>query len=152
MNYKVVGIGNPIMKDDGIGVYITEKFKDLIKLDNVEIYIGETDAEMCLSKIEKDDFLIIIDGTLLGLEPGTINQYPLNSITDIYKSYSQHDMSLLYLLTRYGYQNDGYIIGIEVDEVDFGTELSEVLQSNINIILDKVKRIIIETLEVRRDA
>jgi hydrogenase maturation protease len=142
MNIKVIGIGNRIMKDDGIGVRITEDIRKWLEEREMKVMIGETDSESCFYQIEEEDFLIIIDGTLFGIEPGTITVEALNRVKPAYKGYSQHNMSFIDLLYRYKKTNKGYLIGIEVGEIGFGIDLSEVLEQKYSLLLIEVKKII----------
>ncbi|PKM96441.1 MAG: hypothetical protein CVU84_01645 [Firmicutes bacterium HGW-Firmicutes-1] len=144
---KVIGIGNRIMTDDGIGVLVAEGLKDYMEEYDIEIMIGETDVETCLNQIRDEDFLVIIDATLFDLAPGTITNRELSSIKSNYKSYSQHDISLIDLLYRYGKKNKGYFIGIEAGEIGFGIDLSIELQSKFCSILEEVKNLIKDILE-----
>lgn len=140
MNVKVIGIGNRIMKDDGIGVRIAEDLCDWIKEHGAKVIIGETDAESCFYEIEEDDFLIIIDGTLYGMKPGRVTIEELTSMKPMYKGYSQHNMSIIELLYRNNQINKGYLIGIEVGEIGFGIEFSKEIQQAYDEILEEVRK------------
>lgn len=147
MNIKVIGIGNRIMKDDGIGVRIAEDISYWIEERGMKLVIGETDSESCFYQIGEEDYLIIIDGTLFGIEPGTITVEVLNRVKPAYKGYSQHNMSFIDLLYRHKKTNKGYLIGIEVGEIGFGIDLSEVLEQKYSLLLIEVKKTIETIME-----
>lgn len=142
MNFKVIGIGNRIMKDDGIGVRIAEDIHQWIEGLGMKVMIGETDSESSFYQIDEEDFLIVIDGTLFGIKPGTITVAALNSVKPAYKGYSQHNMSFIDLLYRHKKMNKGYLIGIEVGEIGFGLDLSQELQQKYSLLLKEVRKII----------
>jgi len=136
MSVKVLGIGNVIMSDDGIGVLIAKSLEKNLEKYNIEVIIGECDVEYCLSCIEEGDVLFIIDAGLYGLPSGEL------TITDIRDSrkelktgYSQHQMSLVKLISNYNLKNiSAYVIAIEVENIDFGIEISSSLKSKFEII------------------
>ena len=140
MNIKVIGIGNRIMEDDAIGVMLAEELKEALEKLGVEVIIGETDVDYCLSFVEEEDFLFIIDATLYGLEPGTLTIEEIKK-EKLYskEEYSQHQISLVKLISICDIRNvSGYILGIEVVDVDFGIELSPVINDKFNDIKNKV--------------
>lgn len=140
MGMKVIGIGNRIMGDDAIGVMIAESLEETLENLGVEVIIGETDVDYCLSFIEDGDFLFIIDATLYGLEPGTLTIGEINK-EKVYaqEEYSQHQISLVKLISICNVKNiSGYILGIEVVEVDFGIELSTLIKARFDDIKSKV--------------
>jgi len=140
MGMKVIGIGNRIMADDAIGVMIAESLEEALENLGVEVIIGETDVEYCLSFIDDGDFLFIIDATLYDLEPGTLTVQEINK-EKIYakEEYSQHQISLVKLIGICNVKNiSGYILGIEVLEVDFGIELSNIIKARFDDIKSKV--------------
>ena len=149
MNIKVIGIGNRIMGDDAIGVMLAEELKEALEKLGVEVIIGETDVDYCLSFVEEEDFLFIIDATLYGLEPGTLTIEEIKK-EKLYskEEYSQHQISLVKLISICDIRNvSGYILGIEVVDVDFGIELSPVINDKFNDIKNKVYDFIV----LRRD-
>jgi len=148
MKKKLFAIGNPIMMDDGIGIAVAREIRDWLVQRKVEIIIGETDMDYCMSFIENNDFILIIDATYLNNQPGCVTTCPILELNDDYKSgYSQHEMSLLKGLTMNGKKVNGYFIGIEIDNIQFGCELSENLRVQFQSICEKVKAEIEKMLE-----
>lgn len=151
---KIIGIGNRIMGDDGIALKILEEIEDKIKIINskIEIIIGETDFEYCLDKINDNDFVIIIDSTCLGLQSGEITLLSFEECQNhlIKKSDSQHDISLIDMVIKYKNNIHGYIIGIEVHDVDFNLNISHILnymfKDICSEVLNKIK-IILNNME-----
>ncbi|MDH4003051.1 MAG: HyaD/HybD family hydrogenase maturation endopeptidase [Xanthomonadales bacterium] len=69
----VMGIGNTLLQDDGIGVHVTELFKSLSPADpNVEVLDGGTIGLSLLPEIEDADAVVIVDASEIGERPGTI--------------------------------------------------------------------------------
>ncbi|WP_138204712.1 hydrogenase maturation protease [Haloimpatiens lingqiaonensis] len=140
MGKKIIAIGNRIMKDDAVGILIGEELKNDLESLGFEVILGETDVDYCLSFIDKDDFIIILDCTLYGIEPGKITALNIKDNKNFFeKGYSQHQLSLIKLLNSYSMKNvTGYIIGIEGVNVNYGTELSTELLEKFNHIKNQV--------------
>lgn len=144
MGKKVIAIGNRIMKDDAIGILIGEELRGNLEKLGFEVILGETDVDYCLSFIQKEDFIFILDCTLYGMQPGKISVLDIKGKNNFFeKGYSQHQLSLIKLLNSYSIQNvTGYIIGIEGVDVNYGTELSIELLNKFNYIKKEVYKII----------
>jgi len=140
---KLIAIGNRLMSDDGIAIAVAEnllnKFKDL----NIEIIIAETDCQTYFNLLNNNDFVIILDALYTGAEPGSIDVF---SLDDVLKSSNaintQHDMSIIDFMKIYNRKLKGYMIGIEVEKVGFGDELSSILKEKFYNICYKVEQII----------
>jgi hypothetical protein len=61
-----------------------------------------------------------------------------------------HGIHLLSMLKRAKYVPDGFVIGIEPLEINYGFTLSDILKSRYPYILGKVKRIIDIEIEKHR--
>ena len=99
---KVFGIGNILLKDDGIGVRLARNIKRRVDKDNIneiEVFIGETDYLYCLENINDDEFIIILDSTYFGINPGEITFKKLEECDKlISKEITAHETSLLSLV------------------------------------------------------
>lgn len=147
MAIKIIAIGNILMGDDGVGIRVGEKMKDKLERINIEVVLGETDFQYCVSKIQQGDFLFLLDASIMGKKPGEITVIPIENY--IYKGnvYSEHGCSLLTLINLYRKEVKGYIIAIEVEEVKFSLNLSNILESKLNNITKEIIEIIKEVLK-----
>jgi hydrogenase maturation protease len=69
----VMGIGNTLLQDDGIGIHITELFKSSREPDpNLDIIDGGTIGLSLLPEIEDADAVIIVDASEIGEHPGAM--------------------------------------------------------------------------------
>ena len=69
----VMGIGNTLLQDDGVGVHVTELFRSTQQADsNVEVVDGGTIGLSLLPDIEDADAVIIVDASEIGERPGTM--------------------------------------------------------------------------------
>lgn len=146
---KVFGIGNILLCDDGIGVRVAENLKEEIEAlgDDIKVIIGETDTLYCISKIEDDDKVIIIDSTYFMTRPGVVTVKSLDECDNfINYDYSPHEESLISLLRKEKRDVKGYLIGIEISHIDYSEELSKILNKKFKDICSRVYNEIVEIM------
>lgn len=143
MAIKCIAIGSRLMADDQIGIVVLEEITSELKLKEIEAIISETDTFHALSRIEDGDFLFIIDATYLDIYPGTITYMPIAAaISERQRSNSLHQQSLIDLLWLSKISVEGFVIGIEVNQLDYCFELSESLKTKLPVICSEVMGII----------
>lgn len=138
MKIKVIAVGNTLMEDDGIAIVVLEKLKEKFIERNIEVIIGETDFQYCISSIQDGNFIFFIDAVYYGKKPGEITVIPLEKYQYKKKYYTQHSYSVVDLIKLYFKDVKGYIIGIEIGEISFSYGLSSTLENNIAIISENV--------------
>lgn len=139
---KCIAIGNRVMGDDGIGIKVAEELSSKLRQKQIELIIVETDIDYAFAKIEAGDLLFIIDSAHFGFSPGTITFLPIGEEVIQQQTYSQHQLSLIHLLNTNGKLVKGFIIGIEIEKIDFGLELSSALETKFPAICEEVYRFI----------
>jgi len=79
----VAGIGNPIRKDDYVGLKIVETLKGKLA-ETILLLEAETVPESYLSEIEefRPSHVLLIDAAFLGLKPGKATLVDAEKITD----------------------------------------------------------------------
>lgn len=147
MKVKCIAIGNIIMGDDSIGLKVLEAISTQLQKENIEVIFGETDIDYALSKVDDRDLLFIFDSTYFNIVPGTVTFTPIEKAIKQHRQiYSQHQPSLINLLDTYKKSVKGFIIGIEVKEIQFSLELSEILRSKFSNICEEVSNFIHDTI------
>ena len=69
----VMGIGNTLLQDDGVGVHVTDLFKSSHEPDpNLDVIDGGTIGLSLLPEIEDADAVIIVDASEIGERPGAM--------------------------------------------------------------------------------
>jgi len=69
----VLGVGNTLQQDDGIGIHVTEALKNTLPADSsLNIIDGGTIGLSLLPEIEDADAVIIVDASEIGEAPGTL--------------------------------------------------------------------------------
>ncbi|WP_455277945.1 hydrogenase maturation protease [[Eubacterium] cellulosolvens] len=72
MKTLVVGVGNLLKYDDGLGIHVIEKLKKMKLPDNVEIMDLGISGMDILHHSENFDRIIFIDAIKVGKSPGTV--------------------------------------------------------------------------------
>ena len=136
----VLGLGNILMEDDGVGNYIVEELKTRSKFPGLRLESGETDTEFCLDVLEVAEKIILIDAAQTGSPPGTVSVFELNNefFQSLPSAGMAHNFSLLHGMTIYGCQREGLLIGVEAASVNFRFGLSEELTEKLPGIIDAV--------------
>lgn len=76
MKVLVMGVGNTLLQDDGIGIHITESYRSSHPNDpNLEIVDGGTIGLSLLPEIEDADAVIVVDASEIGERPGTMRVF-----------------------------------------------------------------------------
>jgi len=140
MGKFVVGIGNVLLRDEGIGCHVAHAL-ERVPLPDVEIVDGGTCPDVLLL-VEEVDKLVIVDAVKGGGMPGQIYRFRPEDITVDQKCVlSLHDVSLIdsLNLTRLWHNIDEtVIIGVEPRDLSWGLELSPELQERMPRIIDAV--------------
>lgn len=139
------------MGDEGAAIHVIEKLSRRFEEIGIEVIIGETDFQYCLDKIEDRDYIVIIDATWFGIEPGTVT---VNSIKNIYRLnnnqslFSQHGYSLIKALEICCKNVDVVIVGIEGKNFDFALSLSQSLEASFEDICGKVYEAVLRRIVI----
>ena len=70
----IVGVGNPLRRDDGVGVEVVNRLKGKISNDKILLIESENVPESFIEPIVEfnPSHILIIDAALLGLESGSM--------------------------------------------------------------------------------
>ncbi|HUW45479.1 MAG TPA: HyaD/HybD family hydrogenase maturation endopeptidase [Dehalococcoidia bacterium] len=140
MGKFVLGIGNVLLRDEGVGCHVIHALEG-IPLPDVKIIDGGTCPDV-LQFLEDTDKLIIVDAVEGGGTPGQIYRFHLEDITLEQKPFlSLHDMRLvdnLMLMKFWHSVDETVVIGVEPKEINWGLELSPELQEKMPQIIDAI--------------
>jgi hydrogenase maturation protease len=144
MGKFVLGIGNVLLRDEGIGCHVAHAMEE-IPLPDVKIMDGGTCPDV-LQFLEDADKLVIVDAVKGGGPPGQIYRFHLEDITLEQKPFlSLHDVSLVdnLMLMQLWHPDfigvgEAVIIGVEPREINWGLELSPELQEKMPQIIDTI--------------
>ncbi|MCS7149925.1 MAG: HyaD/HybD family hydrogenase maturation endopeptidase [Caldimicrobium sp.] len=144
MDVLVLGLGNILMRDDGVGVRVVHYLESTFQFsEKVKLLDGGTGAFFLLPFLEKAERVILIDAVKAGKNPGDIFEGSLKDInTYLMERLSLHEISLpdlLALLNLRGKVFDEFhIIGIEPEEISFGEALSDCVEAKLPLLVERV--------------
>ena len=134
----VLGVGNPILKDDGVGIHVAEELKKHIKTSDVKIDTAFTGGMNLLDLMMDHDRAILIDAVKRKNKKPCGGEVLSFEELSAFHTGNPHDMSLpeaLEMSKRLGEKRipkDIKLIGVNLGELpsEFGENLSsEIMQS-----------------------
>jgi len=139
----VLGIGNLIRGDDGVGVHVARALMARGCPDGVEVLDGGTAPLDALATVGPVDRLVIVDAADLGEAPGTIRVLtPDDLIAAAGESVSLHDLDLVWALNVLqvtGQEPDEIaIVGVQPASMDWSTELSPAVAARLDDVIEVV--------------
>ena len=135
----VLGIGNPLMSDEGIGIHLIRKLSEhQDKFPSVEFIDAGTGGMNVLHLIANRKKVIIIDCVKMGNKPGTIKRFEPADVQTVKKMmhFSLHEADILRIIDiskQLGECPDQIVIfGIEPESLELGQKLSITLSGKID--------------------
>src|SRR4030042_7053968 len=152
----VLGIGNLLLKDEGIGVHLVQKLASVVDDANVKIIDAGTYPDFLSLVDDNLSKLIIVDAVKTGDKPGTIYRFNFDDIdSNAVAPVSLHDMGVLDSLRTMALFNrqpkTTVVIGIEPKTIDFGLELSPEIEDKLPAIIELILKEIEETTAMEVD-
>ena len=90
----VLGIGNLIMGDEGVGVHVVRRLEEMCRLSSIDFVDGGTGGFHLLGYFTDSDLVVIIDATMDGQIPGTVRQLRPEFSSDYPPTLVSHDIGL----------------------------------------------------------
>ncbi len=142
----VLGLGNPLMADEGIGVHVVERLHQRAdRYPDVEFIDAGTGGMSVLHWIEGRRKAVFVDCAFMGGEPGQIRRFTPEEVrsTKVLAHQSLHEADLLRILTLAEQLDQSpeevIIFGIEPETVEPRQGLSDVLADRIEQYMGKIE-------------
>ncbi len=150
----VIGLGNSLRRDDGIGIAILESLLNACKHPGIDYLNFGISSFDLMHRLQNYDVVLLIDGINAGLASGTLKSFDLEQAaftekTDSVGPISSHELNLkeIFKLTaKLEIKTKIYVAGIQVDNVGFGDSLSDTLKGKLKDITEQVDKFIQERL------
>jgi len=114
----VLGIGNVLMGDEGVGIHVIRYLEREDIPPGVELLDGGTGSFLLLDPMQRSRKVILIDATLDDNSPGTVRRLTPHFSTDYPRTLAAHDIGLKDLLDAF------YLLGHQVDVVLFAVSIA----------------------------
>lgn len=146
----VLGVGNYLMGDEGVGVRVVEALSEMDLPHHVDLLDGGTGGFLLLDRFQAYGSIIFVDATMDGKPPGSITQLKPRFARDFPKALSVHDLGLkdmieaVYLMDQ---QPDLHLVTISIDGI---TPMTVELSSAVQRAIPKAANCILEMAETLR--
>ena len=145
VDIAVVGIGNILLSDDGVGVLVLNELKSRYKKlpGSVELIDGGTMGLDLLPFIEGKERVIFIDAVDFKAEPGTVGELNNSEIPHYFSSkLSVHQIALPDMIAAGQLlgtiPEEMCLIGIQPKTIETGYGLSPEIQGQVDALIEKV--------------
>ncbi len=151
----ILGVGNPLRRDDGIGPEVirllTEnrsKKNSTYKLSSdIDLLDGGTDGLGLIEYLKDYKKVIIIDAVEMKLTPGTIKVFTpqeavININSDALSTHGFGIAELIKLARGLDINPELIIVGIQPENIDYGEELSGTISSILDILIKEILKLI----------
>ncbi|MBS3787179.1 hydrogenase maturation protease [Candidatus Bipolaricaulota bacterium] len=147
----VIGIGNTLKGDDGVGVMLVNRLEEEDFSDEVEFHEVGTSGLNIIHYLKDLDKAVIIDALRSEGEPGNSTFFRPNEVDNSIKIRSTHDANLLEAIdlseTLGERPEDIVIMGIIPEDISLRDELSPLLKEKLPELEEKLKGKINSLLE-----
>ena len=147
----VLGIGNYLMGDEGVGVHAALQLQSENISSDVDIVDGGTGGFHLLEYFEKYKTIILIDATLDNNPNGTIRLIKPRFAQDFPTAMSTHDIGLKDMVSALQLMEKMPVIHLFVVSIDSlqqqGIELTDEIEKVIPLLIKKIKSLLTELKE-----
>jgi hydrogenase maturation protease len=141
-NILILGIGNVLMGDEGIGVHVVRYLQNMPLPAGVECLDGGTGSFNLLEPMQRAKKVILIDATIDGSPAGTVRRLRPRFSKDYPRTLTAHDIGLKDLLDAFyllGNPPEVILFAVSIAALqEVGTELSPELAAVVPEVAKKV--------------
>jgi hydrogenase maturation protease len=140
----VIGVGNVVLSDDGLGVHAVRRLRDRYALgDEIELIEGGTAGLLLLPSLADASRAVIIDAIDIGAQPGSLVRLEGEDWQSAFPGgLTAHDVALADLLAAAqlsgGWPQRLVLHGAQPACTEIGTELSAPLAAALDPLVDAV--------------
>lgn len=152
--FAVIGLGNTLRRDDGIGIVILESLLNSCRREGIDyLNFGIASFDL-IHKLQEYDTVLLIDGIDAGLAPGQLKIFELKDIAYVSKEapLSTHEFdlkSLFELYKRFELKSKISVAGVQVQDASYGEDLSQPLKGSLEHIISEIRLFVDKILEIR---
>jgi hydrogenase maturation protease len=141
---RVIGVGNILLRDEGIGVHVVRELSADGELPGMEFHDGGVAGATLLNLIEGEERVVLVDAVDAPLPPGTVVRLtPDELAASGAPAWSLHDLNLsdtLGMMRLRGTLPDMMILGVVPADIEtYSLELSPALAARFGEIVGKVR-------------
>jgi len=139
----ILGIGNVLLSDEGIGVHVANELMHRELPPEVSVVEGGTDGFRLLNVITEADRLIVVDAVRGGDKPGTIYRFDIEDVRNSPSGFktSVHQIGILEVIDLSGLIGKTpytTVIGIEPKSLEMSLELTPEILAKVPRVIELV--------------
>ena len=140
MNTLILGLGNLLLSDEGVGVHVARALAERELPAGVSVVEAGTAFLDVLPEIEKADRILLIDAMEGGSAPGSVYRVPFDECRHPEMLASLHGFDMSRVLFMAGNQRAPQVtvFGVEPARIEWGTEVSPVVQRVVPLVADAI--------------
>ena len=144
----VLGVGNILLTDEGLGVHVVEDLKaNYTFIPQISLIDGGTMGMELLTYMRGMKKILLIDAVNGGEAPGTIYEFPHRELEQYFTDHiSVHEVGMQDILRIRAIQEnpleDAIVIGVEPESLDVGFEPSAPVQKALPEVKERVLRVL----------
>lgn len=144
----VLGVGNILLTDEGLGVHVVEDLKaNYTFTPQISLIDGGTMGMELLTYMRGMKKILLIDAVNGGEAPGTIYEFPHRELEQYFTDHiSVHEVGMQDILRIRAIQEnpleDAIVIGVEPESLDVGFEPSAPVQKALPEVKERVLRVL----------
>ena len=144
MKILILGYGNTLRKDDGLGIYAAQALSSLTLPDGVEIFTYQQLSPELSPLLAQTEHAIFIDAALVsnGEKPGTINTRTLQPRTSQPGSITHHfdpETLLAMAQTLYGHAPQATLFSVNAGSFNLEEGLSSEVDAALPVLIHNIK-------------
>jgi hydrogenase maturation protease len=140
----ILGIGNILMGDEGVGVHVVRHLEKRGVPDGVALLDGGTGSLTLLEPMQRAGRIVLVDATVDGAEPGTVRRLHPRFSSDYPRTLTAHDIGLKDLLDAFhilGSVPEVVLYAVSIARLgEMSTELSPEIAARVDVIAEMVVR------------
>ncbi len=142
METLVLGMGNLLLGDEGVGVHAARTLREAEPPPGVEVMEVGTALLDALPAIAAAERIVVIDAMVGGGEPGSVYRVPLRACARPQPIGSVHGFDLSGVLALAGRSDPPpvLVVGVEPQRIDWSTELSPTVADALPTVIETVLR------------
>jgi hydrogenase maturation protease len=146
----VIGIGNTLRRDDGIGIIVLESLLKFYKREDLDYFNFGSASFDLLHRMKDYETVLLIDAVNANLAVGELKIGKLEDIeynmdTPLTSTHELNLKSIFEISRKLGIKTTIYVAGIQVEDTSFKEGLSETLKNKKEDIIKKISAFIDKT-------
>jgi len=138
----ILGIGNLLLGDEGVGVRVVEALATEALPERVQCLDGGTGSFLLLAPLQRARKVVLVDATVDGAPPGTVRRLQPRFSSDYPRTLTAHDIGLKDLLDTF------YLLGAAPEVVLYAISIAPLqemcleLSPAVNAVVPEVAQLV----------